>query len=1063
MKGIVAWFARNTVAANLIMIMVLGAGIMTLMDVPEEVFPEFSIDTISITVVYLGAAPQEVEEGVNIRIEEAVQGIDGIQRVTSTAAEGLGTVLVELQLGVDNREVLDEIKNAVDAIESFPAETEKPIIRELTNRQAVVDVAIYGDVEEKSLKRIAERVRDELAALPELTQVEFASERPWEISIEMSEADLRRHALTFTDVADAVRASSLDLPGGSIKTDSGEVLLRTTGQARTGGEFENIPLLTRSDGSQLRLGDVAVVKDGFAETDQSARFDGLPAFLIRVYRTGDQRALTVADAVHRYVEAAPESLPEGVSITTWQDQSKVLRDRLDLLMRNGRTGFVLVFIVLALFLRLRLAFWVSIGIPISFLGAIWLMPFFDVSINLMSLFAFILVLGLVVDDAIVVGENIYTRQEHHGDGERGSIEGVQEVSTPVVFAVLTTMAAFSPLLNVPGVIGKIIMTIPIIVICCLVFSLIESLLVLPAHLSHKTTKPKGERGFWFRLQRRISRGLHWFIVRVYEPVLAVGLRWRYLTVAIGVATLVITLGLVAAGMVRFVFLPDIEADFVIVSLTMPQGTPERETSEAVRRIEDSAERLRAEIVDTYGIDVFRHVYAAIGAQPMNVAQRQSFGDVSVSGSTAHLGEVTLELVPAEERGGVSSDWIAGRWREITGTIPDAVRTNFSASLFSAGEDINVQFTGPDLDQLTAAADELQARLRDYGGVYDISDSFLEGKRELQLDILPAAETLGLDLADLARQVRQAFYGEEAQRIQRGRDDLRVMVRYPERERRSLGDLEAMRVRTRDGAEVPFSEVAVVEPGRGYSTITRVDRQRAVNVTAAVDLAVATPGEINGALEAVVLPEIMSRYPRLSVSFEGEAAEQRDTLEGLTSGFGLALMAIFGLLAVPLRSYTQPVIIMAAIPFGIVGAVWGHVFMGLDLTILSMFGVVALAGVVVNDSLVLVDFINRRTADTHDLHAAVREGGKARFRPILLTSLTTFAGLTPMMLERSLQAQFLIPMAVSLAFGVLFATFVSLMLVPCGYLIVEDVARIPSRIREMASVARQSARGRSRAV
>jgi multidrug efflux pump subunit AcrB len=1030
------------------MVFIVAGGVLTLVNVPQEVFPEFELDLIQITVPYRGAAPDEVEQGVNVRIEEAVQGTDGIKKITSIAAENMGTVLVELEIDADARKVLDEVKTSVDAIETFPAETEKPIIRELTNRQQVIDVAVFGDTDERSLKALAEYIRDELAALPEITQVEIANARPYEVSIEVSEDDLRRYGISFDFVANAVRRSSIDLPGGSVRTAGGEILLRTMGQAYTGQEFADLVLLTRPDGTHLRLGEIANVVDGFAETDQFTRFDGLRAVTVKVYRTGTQQALDVAEAVLGYVEAKQGELPEGIQITTWQDQSKVLRDRLDLLLRNGRVGFALVFITLALFLRLRLAFWVSIGIPICFLGAIWLMPGLGVTVNLMSLFAFILVLGLVVDDAIVVGENIYTQQQKHGDALRGSIEGAHEVSKPVIFAVLTTIAAFAPLLNVPGTIGKIMVTPPLIVMSCLAFSLIESLLILPAHLSHRKERKETERGLWFRLQRRISGGLRWVINSLYQPSVLVALRWRYLTVAVGIATLLVTTGTVQAGFIRFIFMPDIEADFVIASLTLPQGTPADQTSEAVRRIEESSARLRQEIIDEHGFDVVRHTSASIGGQPTRQQMRAGFGDVSVSGSSAHLGEVTLELVQAEDRGDVSSEVLARRWRELTGAIPDAVALTYSATLFDSGEDINVQFTGPDLDRLTAAAEDLKLRLAAYEGVGEISDSFLEGKRELKLAIRPEAEMLGLTLTDLGRQVRQAFYGEEAQRIQRGRDDVRVMVRYPESQRRSLANLEEMRIRTPAGAEVPFAQVAEVVPGRGFSTIERVDRNRAVRVTARVDANVTTPGAINGELADAVLPEMMLSHPGVAYSFEGEAKEQRDTLGGLARGFVLALIAIYGLLAIPLRSYLQPLVIMSAIPFGLVGAIWGHIIMGLDLTILSMFGVVALAGVVVNDSLVLVDFINRGREHGDNLHHAVSVAGSVRFRPIMLTSMTTFAGLLPMILEKSLQAQFLIPMAVSLAFGVLFATFVTLVLVPSGYLIIEDLRALPGRLRRL---------------
>jgi multidrug efflux pump subunit AcrB len=1053
-KGAVAWFVRNPVAANLVMVVILFTGALTLSGLKQEVFPEFSLDLISVTVDYLGAAPEEVEEAVCVRIEEAIQGLDGIKRITSTANEGNGTVLIELQLGADAARVLDDVKTRVDAIDTFPEETEKPLIREITNRQQVIMVAVSGDVGERSIKEVAERVRDEIAALPGITQVEVSNARPYEISIEVSESELRRHGLSLGRVADAVRRSSLDLPGGSVRTDGGEILLRTKGQAYHGDEFEALVVLTRPDGTQLRLGDVARVVDGFAETDQRSRFDGDTALLIQVFRTGEQSAIEVADAVKGYVAGSAARLPQGVKATIWNDQSQVLRDRVELLTRNGLTGFVMVVALLALFLRLRLAFWVSLGIPISFLGAMALMPWLDVSINLMSLFAFVIVLGIVVDDAIVVGENIHTHQDRGGDPEQAAVEGAREVQIPVVFAVLTTVAAFVPMLAVEGNTGKIMRVIPLIVIPCLLLSLVESLLILPSHLRHLARRAPGEGGAWARFQSRLAAGMERFARDGYGRWLEQALRHRYLTLALGGAALILCFGLVGGGVIRFVFLPPVEADYVSAALTMPQGSPVDVTSEAVARLERSAAQMRAELREAGGSDVVRHSYAAIGGHPFRAAQNRNSGGAGQVASAAHLGEVILELTPAEARD-LSSEELSRRWRELTGAIPDAVELSFSASLFSAGEDVNVQLTGRDLAELRAAADELKQRLEGYAGVYEITDSFREGKGELKLDIRPEAELLGLSLSDLARQVRQAFYGEEAQRVQRGRDDVRVMVRYPEDERRSLGDLEQMRIRTPMGAEVPFARVARVDSGRGYASIKRVDRRRAINVTADVDTGTANPGEILTALQAEVLPGLIQKHPGVLYSFEGQSAEQRDTLGGLQRGFAVALLVIYALLAVPLRSYFQPLLIMTAIPFGIVGAVLGHVVMGLSLTVLSMFGIVALAGVVVNDSLIVVDFVNGYRSSGHTPLEAARTAGIARFRPVILTSLTTFVGLTPLLLERSMQAQFLIPMAVSLGFGVLFATIISLLLVPAGYLVGEDLAALvasrPARRRgEIAS-------------
>ncbi len=1043
MKGAIAWFARNTVAANLLMLVIMAGGLLSAFTVRREIFPEFDLDIITVTVPYLGAAPEEVEEGVCVRVEESILGIDGVKRVTSTAAEGRGTVVVELDLGANARKVLDDIKSRVDAIDTFPEQTEKPIIQELTNRRQVINLAVWGDADETTLKRLAERVRDEIASTPGISQVELTNAPPYEISIEVPENTLRRHGLTFDFVARAVRRSSLDMPGGSVKTDGGEILLRTKGQAYRGREFEDLVLLTRPDGTHLRLGDVATVVDGFADTDQFSRFDGKPAILIQVFRAGDQGALEVGDKVKAYAEQAQAWLPEGVHLSTWRDQTKVLRDRLDLLTRNGLNGFLLVVGVLALFLRFRLAAWVSLGIPISFLGALWLMPTLDVSINLFSLFAFIVVLGIVVDDAIIVGENIYTHHQRHGDPVKAAIEGTREVSVPVVFAVLTTVAAFMPMLAVPGGIGKIMRVMPMIVIPALIFSLVESLWILPSHLSHLRSRDTSEvanggsrRWGWYRVQSRVVAGLHYVIEYHYKPSLELALRWRYVTLAVGLATLIFTLGLVGAGFVRFIFFPQVEAEFVIAALTMPQGTPVEVTSEAVTHLERAAEEVREEMQSADEPNLFKHAISTIGDQPQSAQLGGPTGDSDVSLSGSHLGEVFIELAPSEDRT-VGSEDLANRWRQLAGSIPDAVQLRVSSSLFSPGEDVDVQLTGGDVAELRAAALELKRRLAEYPGVYDIGDSFREGKREVKLQIKPAAELLGLTLGDLGGQVRQAFYGEEAQRIQRGRDDIRVMVRYPKEERRSLADMENMRIRTPDGSEVPFSQVADVEPGRGYASITRVDRRRSVNVTASVDHSLATPGDIVADLDARVMPEIRAEHPGVLYTFEGSQAEQRDTLGGLQRGFTLALLVIYALLAVPLRSYIQPVVIMSAIPFGLVGAVWGHIIMGLDLTILSMFGAVALSGVVVNDSLVMVDFINRHRL-SHPLAEAVREAGVARFRPILLTSLTTFFGLLPLLLERSLQAKFLIPMAVSLGFGVVFATGISLILVPSGYVIAEDL-------------------------
>ncbi len=1045
MNTVVAWFARNRVAANLLMAVIVGAGLLALSDIREEVIPELDPEIISVMVPYLGAAPEEVEEGVCARIEEAVASLTGVKKITSTAAEGVGTVLIEVLEGTEPRELLDDVKNRVDAIETFPDETEKPIVQHQLVKRQVINVAVSGQADEKTLKRIGERIRDDLAALPGITQVELTSARPYEISIEVSETALRRHRLTFGRVAEAVRRSSLDLPGGSLRTAGGEILLRGKGQAYVGEEFESLILLSRADGTRILLGDVATVVDGFAETDQASRFDGEPAVLITVFRVGEQSAIEIANSVKDYVKEAARRLLPGINLTTWRDDSQVLRSRLELLARNARFGFVLVVISLALFLRLGLALWASLGIPISFLGAILLMPHLGVSVNLISLFAFIVVLGIVVDDAIIVGENIHRHLEAGTPGLEAAIRGTREVLVPVIFGVLTSVAAFSPLLALGGTTGQMFRVLPLIVIPTLLFSLIESLLILPSHLSHLRPVPFTAVGrAWDLFQSTFTRGLKWFIDNIYGRILDWSLEWRYLTVTVGIFTLMFSVGLWFGGWIKFQFLPDVEADNVVALLTMPRGTPPDVTARALRQLEDSAERMRQE-VERDGQHVVVHTLTSIGEQPFLATQLRPGmpgGGQNISG--AHLGEINIQLASSEERT-VSSLDIGNLWRKLTPPIPDAVELTFSTSLLNSGEDINVQLTSDRLDELEKAAEELKQYLGQYAGVDEISDSLLAGKQEIKLSILPKAETLGLTLADLSRQVRQAFYGAEAQRIQRGRDEVKVMVRYPSSRRRSLADLETMRIRTPSGSEVPFGLVAELSLGRGPADIRRVDRNRAVNVTANVDESQSNSNEIIADLRRTFLPDLARRFAGLNFSFEGGQRNQQDTLDDLADGFLIALLAIFALLAVPLRSYLQPLIIMSAIPFGLVGAVLGHLLLGMDLTILSMFGVVALAGVVVNDSLVLVDYVNRRRREGLPLLQALGLGGRSRFRPILLTSVTTFLGLTPLLLEKSIQAQFLMPMAVSLAFGVLFATFIALIVLPSAYLILEDLKDIAARL------------------
>ncbi len=1073
-KGMIAWFARNPVAANLLMLVLIVSGLASLLALKREIFPQGDSHLITVSVAYPGASPAEVEEAVCTKIEEAVQSVAGIKKITSSSNENAGAVTIEVLREYDLRSVLDDVKARVDGIDSFPEEAEEPLVSEVVLKRQSVNVAIGGDLDEADLKRLGERVRDDLVARPGITQVELTTVRPYEISIELSEHALRRWGLTFDQVADAVRRSSLDLPGGAIKARGGEILLRAKGQRYVGRDFEDLVVFTRPDGTRIRLKDVADIVDGFEDTDQIAYFDGKRAVLIQVFRVGDQDVLRIVAEVKAYLQELAPQLPEGVKVTTWMDETKLLKGRIGLLTKNLIGGLILVFLLLAVFLRLELAFWVALGIPVSFLGCVALMPTMGVSVNMISLFAFIVVLGIVVDDAIVVSENIYTKRATIKNGLLAAIAGVKGVSVPVTFGVLTTMAAFAPMLNIPGNFREIWKHIALIVIFCLFFSLVESKLVLPSHLVHMSPADKRPRWFlaraWARVNGWTTGALHRFIHTIYKPFLEMCLRARYVTFASGIAILMMTIGVVASGHIKFSYFPPVDGDNVVATLTLPQGTSATVTQGIINRLQEKAFELEAQLkkegVSDTG-EVFEHVLASIGDQPYSLMQNQNQGKIGGSFSGGNRGEVNIQMVDAELRS-ISSDAVLQRWRALVGSVPDVEELSYTSSIFPSADDINVQLSGDDISMLRRAANKLKAELASYPGVDSVSDSFRAGKKEVKLRIKPAAETLGLTLSDLARQVRQGFYGEEAQRIQRGRDDIKVMVRYSERERRSLAGLEEMRIRTPDGSEVPFWTVADAEHGRGYAIIRRSDRSRVINVTADVDEKKGTSAnEILAALQKNFLPRLVSDHPGLRYSFEGDDREQRETMAALLQGFIVALFCIFGLMAIPFRSYIQPLIIMMAIPFGFVGAVWGHVLMGYHLSIMSMFGLIALTGVVINDSLVLVDYVNKSRWEGTSVLTAAHDAGIARFRPILLTSLTTFASLTPLLLEKSLQARFLIPMGISLGFGVLFATVISLILVPTAYLILEDaragvawLTGIQFRARRPESLVREAGDGES---
>ncbi len=1064
MKGAVQWFSRNHVAGNFLMLAVLLAGFSSWYKLRKEIFPDLEVDAVLVTVPYPNATPVEAERGVNVPVEEAVADLTGIKKIRSTAAQNIGTITIEAETGYDPGDLLDNVKSRVDAIDNFPEEAEKPIVEEIVVKSPVLKIAITtdGETDEMTMSRLAEQIRDDLlvyeppkpdglfsflanaiAGKAGISQVEISGTRDYELSIEVSEERLRELGLSHAQVADAVRRTSVDLPGGSIRTEGGELILRALGKRFNAEEFRTVPVATRPDGSQILLEEVATVIDGFEDVDLSTRFDGRPAVLVNVFRVGNEDTLRLVKVVEDYIEHAADRLPEGVKLSVWNDQSEYLEGRLNLLFKNAVFGLLLVLLVLALFLRPSLAFLVALGIPVSFAGGLWLMPTLGISINMISLFSFILVLGIVVDDAIVTGENVYSRIQRGEHPQIASWKGTHEVGTVVVFGVLTTMVAFTPMLGLSGVSGKIWPNIPLVVIPTLAFSLLQSKLVLPAHLAllapHRDEAPRNPV---FRLQRHVADGLERFVRKIYQPALGFLLHWRYVTVAAFVALLFATVGYVAGGRIKFKFFPEVEGDVVSAKFELDLGAPFSDTERIAQRIEAAAEATAAEFGKTEGQEVLRHYLTSAGTQPFIT----SFAPGGPPRAT-HVGEVTVELIPAADRS-FGTDVFIDAWRDKMGDLPGLAELSVTTETAGGGNAIDLNLTGQDLGRLREAADWVKEELGEYEGVVEITDSDRIGKDELRLiRLTPAGRAAGLTLQDVAAQVRAAFYGDEAQRLQRGRDEVKVMIRFPEADRRTLESLEEMRIRTRLGEEMPFRQVVEYDFGRGPSVITRTDRRRSIKITA--DTIGETNGtEVSGSLEAKTLSQLSSRFPGVNYAYEGEQKDQADSVREIGIGFLGALIFMYVLIAIPLRSYWQPLIIMSVIPFGIIGAIGGHVLLGMNLSIMSMCGLVALAGVVVNDSLVLVDYVNRHRDDGPIRKAAVIAGGR-RFRAIILTSLTTFAGLMPMLLETDMQARFLIPMAVSLGFGILFATAITLFLVPSIYLILEDIRGLFSKKRSTA--------------
>ena len=1016
-KGPIAWMAGNPVAANFFMIFLLGGGLLWGSQIKQEVFPEFDYDIVDVTVIYPGASPEEIDEGVVLPIESAIQGLDGIEEINSTANEGMGKVAVEAIIDADLQQLSMDIKNELDRITSFPEEAEEPIVSIRSRKKQVITLIIHGDQERSVLRELTEMIRDRLLQDKEITQVELLGERPLEMSIEIPQDTLRAYNLTLSDIALKIRNASQDLPGGSIKTKGGEILVRMNERKDFKNEFSRIPIVTGSSGTMLTLGELAEIQDDFEETDQFLVYNGQPALGIEVFRIGKQTPISVAKAVMKHVEKLREILPDGVSVATANDRSEHFKQRITLLLKNGYIGLILVFCLLGFFLETRLAFWVTMGIPISFLGSLLVIPHFDVSINMVSLFAFIISLGIVVDDTIVIGENVYSYKQKGFNALEAAIRGAREVAMPVTFSVITNIITFLPLYFVPGVMGKIFRNIPVVVASVFFISLIEALFVLPAHLGHQKETKNRIMLLITRFQQRFSLGFTSFVKTVYTPSLQLSLKFRYVSITVGIVILMITVSYVKSGRLGITMFPKVESDLSYAAATLPVGVPVEETMKVHDRLMKSAEKLLDEI------------------------GRENQAEGILSYVNRNTLWIKVLMIPPEDRAVNTSDFTK-KWRRETGSIPGLESMKFKADFGGPGSGaaLTIELQHRDTAVLEEASSELADALRFFPLVSDIDDGFTPGKEQYDFKISPKGYQLGLSPMQVARQIRHAYYGFEVLTQIRGRNEISIMVRNPEHEREVEYYLDEMLITTSKGIKVPLKEIAEITRGKADTSISRRDGRRAVTVTADV-----TPqSRAEMVLESIkkdTLPMLKEKYTGLNYSFEGKQADRIESMKALGRGMAAAMLIVYMLLAIPFRSYIQPAIIMISIPFGIVGAIGGHLLMGYSLSLLSMFGIVALSGVVVNDSLILINFANHRVEEGATHYAAVVNAGTRRFRPIILTTLTTFFGLMPMIFESSRQARFLIPMAISLGFGILFSTLIILIMVPALYIIVEDVKKL----------------------
>ncbi|MBU1168636.1 MAG: efflux RND transporter permease subunit [Proteobacteria bacterium] len=1011
--GPIAWMASNPVAANIFLAVLILGGLIIGPRVKQEVFPEFDMGIVTVSVAYPGASPDEVESGIILAIEEAVQNIEGIDEIRSSASEGHGTVAIEAIEGIDISLMSREVEREINAITTFPEDAEDPKVTTSGHRHEVISYAIYGNLDDIILSERAEELRDTLLAHPMITQVDISETRGHEIRIEIPQETLRRYGLSISDIAGRIKNASMDLPGGSLKTNGGEILVRMNERKELAREYGLIPVFTYEDGSRILLRDMAVIREGFSDSVQSSYFNGSPAVIIEVYRTGDQKPIEIADAVKSVMNVYQTGLPEGIHVGMVRDSSEIFKQRADLLTTNAYIGLALVFILLAMFLSMRLSFWVSMGIPASILGSFLFLPLFGFSINMISMFAFIVTLGIVVDDAIVVGENIFYNRQQGMPFLQASIHGAREIAVPVCFSILTNIVAFIPLFFVPGFMGKVFRSIPLVVIAVLSISLFESLFILPAHLGHER-KSDSRKNDGTKERKSFSKAFTSFVENRYGPFIAMAVRHRYLVFALSLSFLVITFGFIKSGRMGMELFPKVESDYAYVTATLPYGSSEK----SVRVVHDKLVKSAHDVIEKYGKDRL---------------SRGLLTRINENVITARL-----ILTPPKERP-VSTQVVTDAWRERTGPLSGIESVAFQSDRGGpgSGKGLTIELSHRDTGILQTASEELAEAMAEFPNATDIDDGSASGKRQYDFTLLPLGERLGFQASDVARQIRNAFYGAEARRLQRGRNEVKVMVRLPEYERVTEHTLETLILTSPKGNEALLSEIVHLEKGRAYTAIERRDGKRISSVTADINPR-PKAGLIVEELKAGRLPDLTNKYPGLSYSFQGRQADMQESVTSLIRGLLMALLAIFCLLAIPLKSYIQPVLIMSCIPFGLVGAVLGHMMLGYSLSVMSLFGLVALSGVVVNDSLVLIDYTNRKVASGLPLEQAVQAAGIHRFRPIILTTLTTFGGLSPMIFETSRQAKFLIPMAVSLGFGIMFATVITLVLVPVQYMILEDI-------------------------